>query len=582
MRNAVFGIVMGAVLSSMAAGVADAGTPVVESYTGKRPDRADEILRPMFEVFAERGCLSGPALSQALEVYSRDAIAASPQEIEGLSKSVDTGINYLDTGKYLLAADTLARATEIARKAPGLLARDDSQRGVALRAYVGLSIAFQRASQEFTRKGMRSEAAKAKARADETMAEAVRSFPGMEPDRVLDGSEVVNWWRQVRDRQTSAPTGTLVIEPGDPTVNVFVQESYVGRGLVTKAGVPPGLVRVYTERPEGRGRVHLVDVGPGQVQRLVIDWDFDAALYTSSSVGFSFTSPVDHRERRRVYAGRIATMLGEKYAIIVGLSSRSDGHHVFGMLVDRVGTVIVSGEALLDVPAADREQVLRSFAQLLTAGVRDGAPHVQGVAPLDLDADPLPWADQQLLAAAVPEGRSNGAIGRALSWSGLGATSAVLGAGLWYMAVDGTIPDQHVAYFRTTKDTGIKLVAGGVALSALTGYAWGRTGPPPPRVLAKGPWRWIIGGGSVAALAAGAVLIAYDDPGYSFYDGKPSMNPTMRPTLVPGGILATVGGLGLGTFLWLSLGSPANETSTMVPVVNVSGDGGSLGVMGRF
>ena len=168
------------------------------------------------------------------------------------------------------------------------------------------------------------------------MAEGVRWFPGMEPDRIR-GKEAIEWWREVRERQLASPTGTLVVDPGDDGVSVFLQEGYVGRGLTTKAGLPPGTYRVYTERAEVSGRVHSVDVRAGEVTRLVLDWKFDSTLHTGSWVGFAYESPVEHRERRGRDAGRIATLLQEPYAILVGLSSRGDGRYVFGLAVSHPG-----------------------------------------------------------------------------------------------------------------------------------------------------------------------------------------------------------------------------------------------------
>lgn len=574
-------IVGAALVASLLSSTARAGTPVVETYTDKRPEHADELLRPMFEVFNDRGCTTGQQLTDALSSESRAGVAASQIDVENLAAIVDSGINLLNDGDYEHAAEKLLRAKAIAEQSSALLARDDSRRGVALRAYVGLAMVFQRMSAALSRKGDRTGAARAMARADQVMDDAVRSFPGMEPDRVRHGTEVVEWWRRVRDRQLAAPTGTLVVDPGDDGVNVFIQESYAGRGI-TRKELAPGSYRVYTERPEATGRVHTVEVRSGETKRLVIDWDFDAALFTGSAVGFSFDSPITHRERRRVYAGRVATTLGEKYAIIVGLSSNSDGHYAFGLAVDRVGTVVVSGEVSLDVPNPD--EALRNFAVLLTTGTTTGVPdkakHVPGVSPLDLEADPLPWADHPSVSASSPPHRHSTATVIAAGTSTAGAAAA-LGVGLWWMKIDGQVNTRDGS-FPTTKWNGVGAVSAGVVLGGVSGYLWARSGVEPPRSLRR--WRWVVGGASVAALAGGAALIAIDDPGYSFYNGTAELNATMRPTLVRGGILATVGAVGLGTYLWLSQSSspPAHDAITVRPLVNISPESTSIGLMGSF
>src|SRR3712207_2642678 len=84
---------------------AHASCPVVETHTGARPERADERLRPMFDVFEERGCLSGRTLTDALAGYSRAGLSVSEDELQSLGSRIDNGIN-------LLRKEEFARATE--------------------------------------------------------------------------------------------------------------------------------------------------------------------------------------------------------------------------------------------------------------------------------------------------------------------------------------------------------------------------------------------------------------------------------------------------------------------------------------
>jgi hypothetical protein len=180
------------ILILLAAVPTHANCPVVETHTGARPERADERLRPMFDVFEERGCLSGRALTDALAGYSRAGLSVSEDELQSLGSRIDSGINLLRKEEFARATEQFQQAIDIARGASAALARDHSLRTTALRAYVGLALAFKRWGEQLQRDRDGEGAARAFANAAQWMEEGVRSFPGMEPDRIR-GKEAVEW-----------------------------------------------------------------------------------------------------------------------------------------------------------------------------------------------------------------------------------------------------------------------------------------------------------------------------------------------------------------------------------------------------
>jgi hypothetical protein len=542
-----------------------AGCPVVETYTGARPAQADERLRPMLQVFEERGCLFGRALTDALAEHSRAGLSVSEAELQSLGSHIDSGVNLLRKEEFGRAAEQFQRAIEIAGGASAVLARDDSQRTTVLRAYVGLAMAFKRLGMKLQQARDREGAARALANAEKWMADGVRSFPGMEPDR-LRGMEAVQWWRDVRERQLTSPTGTLVVDPGDDGVSVFLQEGYLGRGLTTKTGLPPGTYRVYTERAEVSGRVHSVEVRAGEVARLVLDWKFDSALHTGSWAGFRYESPVEHRERRGMDAERIASMLHERYAIIVGLSSRGNGQYAFGLAVDPSGRALVSGEVLLD-DSTDTPDVLRSFALALsTRGASPRSARAHGIAPLDLDAAPLPWVERSPASARHGEKwprwpRVSQAV------IGIGALAA-LGSSLWYLAspdddhTQPTYDDQKTPAVRVFTASSV-VMGTGVYLYL---HESGSTGTITAAMLGMG----------IAGLLSGAMMYATDE---DLYFGSGWQRKYYRDTAAAGLIIGAAGVAMTGVGAWLLRREHPRAT---MPIVFVERDRGLIGWSGRF
>jgi hypothetical protein len=521
----------------------------------------------MFEVFEERGCLVGRALTAALAKHSRAGLSVSEHELHSLGSRIDRGVNLLHKEDFAGAAEQFRRAIVIAEGASAVLARDDSQRATVLRAYVGLAMASKRLGMKLQRAKDREGAARAFADAEKWMAEGVRSFSGMEPDR-LRGMEAVQWWRDVRERQLTSPTGTLVVDPGDDGVSVFLQESYTGRGLTTRTGLPPGTYRVYTERAEVSGRVHTVEVRAGEVARLLLDWKFDSTLHTGSWVGFPYESPIEHRERRGMDAGRVASMLHERYAIVVGLSSRNDGQYAFGLAVAPSGKVLLGGEVLLD-DSPDTDAILRHFARALS--MRGGSSRsipVRGIAPLDLGADPLPWIERHMAAASAGRGRG-GARWRRISQAviGLGVLAAA-GSSAWYLA---SPDDDHTQpTYDDRKTPAVQVFTGSSIVVRADVYLYLRksrsTGVAAAAALGTG----------IAASLSGAMLYATDEDSYA---GSGWVRPKYRETAAPGLI---VGGAGIALTaigLWLLR---RDHQDTSIPIVFVERDRGFIGLSGQF
>jgi hypothetical protein len=348
-----------------------------------------------------------------------------------------------------------------------------------------------------------------------------------------------------------------VVDPGDDGVNVFLQEGYMGRGLTTKTGLPPGTYRVYTERAEVSGRVHSVEVRAGEVTRLVLDWRFDSTLHTGSWVGFAYESPTEHRERRAMDTGRVASMLHEPYAIIVGLSSRGSSQYAFGLAVNPSGKVLVSGEVLLD-DSTDTDAILRHFA--LALSMRGASPRsvpVQGIAPLDLDIDPPPWIERPMVAAApAAQGRNQTRWRRVSQLAlGIGALGAAASSALYLANPDD---ERTIGGF-----AGSSIVVGSGV------YLYLRESRSTSTVTAA-----MLGTG-IAAVLSGAMLYVADE----------DLNPvgpqqrTYRNTAIHGVIIGSAGVALTGAGIWL-LTRERRDSSP--PIVFMERGSGFIGWTGHF
>jgi hypothetical protein len=584
-------VFLAAVLAARPSYGATIDAVLVEAYTGPRPLPASDILQPLISELTERGVVAGERLSDELSDLSRAGMSVSSELVKHLGRLVDVGHSSLNTGDYAAAGSRLTRAIEVARASTALLSKEDSLRKITLHALLGLTMVLQREadqaaseSRKLDRAGKRTDAAlkrqeegKARELAEAMIEEAIRSFPTVEPDPDEYGTDILLWWRKARQKLQKAGTGTLVIDPGDDGVTVWINEAFAGVGVTTKGDLLPGRYRVYTQRAADIGRVHLVDVVPRQITHHTIDWRFDTALRTGAYVGFSFKSAQDHRELRASYAARVAKAAGAKEAIVVGLSSQDGAQLAFGLRVDGEGRVITAGQVLLG--RADSAANLHALALLLTGQRQD----VDGLQRL---GDPLPWVDQRPEPAVHPRGAAADAAQTPRAWpawTAAGLSGAALTAGIIWSVTDSDCVASQTdpcARIRTTKTEAIVASSTGIVLGAATGYLWGRHRRAQRR-LVRGRWVWITGAASVGAVAAGTTLMAMGSRMYQL--GEDDTNNGLKPyrsTLLLGGCITAVGAVGLGFSVYSATGRA--ESVSLMPTVSVGADSAAVGVAGRF
>jgi len=553
------------VLIGLGVGLLVQGSPaaadglVIEVYTAddpaRRPDEADEVLPALFDELEDRGFDSRGRLGADVSRVWPGGLEVPEDEVRKLGAIVNAGLAAYSGGRWAAAEAEYKRVLEIARHVPAAIVGNAAQIDLVYRALLGRAMALKRSGKEHA--------------AELMFEEAIRSFPGMEPSRA--GAEVVLLWRGVRDRLAAEGTGALIVECTDPAAVIFVNLGYSGSRSTTKTDLFRGEYHVFAQAEGVSGRSYSVPVSPGRVSRLEIDWSFDAALRTQPYVGFEFGSSTEHREHRYDYAAKLARRLGKARTAAVGLSKTRWGYALWGFVVDANGRPQREGYVWIhDLSRAD--EIARGFARYLAGDPRAG----------DIQTEPFdPTAPRASLE------QETGTAGPVLAWTSAAATATALGIGLTWMALDETclepVPDYYSCRRIRTKTEGIIGVSTGVGLGILSGYLMARSGPQPPRAL-RDAWRWVIGGASLAALAGGTWLIAIDQPNFSgFTDtGAGIRRPWHRPTLLPGGIATAAGAIGLGTSVWLFLGSSNDDAPAITPLVEVTADGTSWGVAGHF
>jgi len=530
---------------------------VIEVYTAedpaRRPPEADEILGALFDELESRGFDTRGRLGADVSRVWPGGLEVSGDEVQNLDAIVNAARSAYSGGRWSAAETEYQRALDIARQAPAAIIGNDARLELVYKALLGRAMALKRLGKDH------------EAAAELMVEEAIRAFPGLEPNRY--GAEVIALWRKVRDRLAAEGTGTLVVECTDPAAVIFVNLNYSGSRSTTKTDLLRGDYHVFAQAEGVAGRAYSVEVEPGHVSRLEIDWSFDTALRTAPYVGFEFGSPTEHHEHRFAYPARLAQRLGKSRAVAVGVSKTRWGLAVWGFVVDASGRPLREGYVWISDPS-DADELVRGFAGYLAGDPR--ADEIQTepfdpTAPREQRRDGKPTRTVGLLGATTA-GLTVGAISVGLAWT--------------YLDEKCSNGGSYPCPIHETKSKGISAISAGVALSGLTGYLVGRFRAKEPRAL-RGKWVWLVGGASLATVAAGAGLIAADEPMYVVRDGVAGLRPTYRPTLLAGGIVTSIGALGLGVTIYSAMG-PDEPRRKLLPTVSVTDDGAMVGVAGGF
>jgi hypothetical protein len=476
-RSALITLMTALVTAGAGATAARAQGVVLESYPGDRPGDAEYLLAPLLAELTGRGYLSGAAdLGRAIDgKLTRSGHELTSEQLAKAKRLVEDGWKQWLSGDFDGAIEDLSGAVDLFGSAPASVARNQSLRDPMRRALVGLALANKRLGNA--------------AEATTAMAEVIRSFPDRAIDKSTFGPEAKSFYEQVQSDLESRGKGSLRIDVDDSSAVVFVNGRYITLGSTTLSDLYAGRYRVYLQQGDAQGRVHTVDVEPGEEKTLSVTWGLDSSLRTHTWVGFEFASAEDRQRDQPRYATTVARAVGGASVVVVGIDV-VDGKRVMEGSVLLGDTATTLRKAYLPIePVAPNATQVRSLALFLAGGKATSDLVVVG------DNETVP----------VDEGPSRPF--RAWKWVALGAGVAGLAAGGYLLAIDGDCKTGEIP-------------AGGSC-----GELYDTTTPA-----------YLAAGAGAALVTVGIILWIKDDPAPS----EPSRTATVIP--LPGGAMLGVVG----------------------------------------
>ncbi len=425
-------------------------TLVLESHVGARRPEDARILGPAREELRLRGAMT-EIPDGAAERLGR-AGKLPEQRIAAALAAIKKGHDLWMEGDFRRAAELLAPAIADLQASPATFASKPELRSEIRRGLVALALAHHRM--------------RAAEDATAAMAEVVRSFADQPFDRVTFGPEAHGLYQSVAATLRRSAPGKLRVSVNDDAATILVNERFAGVGAVALDGVIPGRYRVYAQKGDHPGRLHLVDVAAGGTVETMIDWKLDSRLRSGQDhVGLVFADTTEQTADEATRATQIARLLGAS-AVVVLRAGTEDGRRVV------VGTRY----------SLDTAQPLRS-ARLLLEPTPPGKGALIALArfllgdPPSRDLDVLAPRDATVITDEPTHRDDRGGRRRsgAWKWVALAGGAAAIGTGVYLVSIDGPIKDANGDFTPDQYDTrlpGIVSIAAGTALVATGIVLW--------------------------------------------------------------------------------------------------------------
>jgi len=420
---------------------AEPASIVVESYDGDRPADAAALLQPVYGELAKRGFLAGDTLGAAIDqTISRPAGTLGASQSADAQKLVAQGYDDFINGDYQKAIDAEQRALTLYASAPATLAKESALRDLQWKAL----LVTARSSEVL---GNGEDAFR-------SMAEAIRTIP----DRPVNPTEfdpsVKTLYRKVKDELVRQGAATLEIKVDDPTAVIFVDERFVGTGAAKLDGIMPGRYRVYVAKGDAPGRVREIEVPAKGHASVDVAWEIDGVLRTRAGyvgleaprgAGLSLDAAV-----------RIARALAAKRVVVLSIQTVEGRRSIVAYAIATESQNKIYGAVQIE-PVSPPPSTLEKLAAL-TAGDKVDATGI-------ITTEPAPVRTRRVI------GQRPSAMHK-LKWVfGAGALAA-LGTGGALIAIDDQPASggARTAEYHDTKNLGLGVAAGGVALAAVAIY----------------------------------------------------------------------------------------------------------------
>jgi hypothetical protein len=437
---------------------------VLESHVGSRPRDADYLLDPLLDELTKHGFRSSSVTGTRINSqHSLTSEVLAAKDVKKAREAINNGYQAYIAGKLEGAIDECERGVELLMSRPATMVREQMLRDDLHKGLVVMSMANSRLS--------RDEAL------EESMGEFLRSFPDKDIPRASYGPEGVKLYHRLNKRlNEKLSKGTLQIAAGNG-VMVYVNERHIGIGS-QELELLPGRYRVYTQRVDKPGRVHLVDVEAGRKRTLVVDPALDAALRTDTFVGFSFPTEEKRAELEERAARQLGKAIGAKKIVLVGFQKVKGQDSIVVTMVEmeRKGPSSAARVAIPEDSAPSAKQLRALAAFVVGDGPPTAAIEVLHTAPMVGASDDEAAPGGLTLRSSVEE--PNSGISSAWRWTSWVAGGAAIGVGGYLISIDGDgtcelLPGQVACPdVYETLVPGIATAAGGVALGALGFYLW--------------------------------------------------------------------------------------------------------------
>lgn len=409
-------------------------TLVMESRVGARWQDADRHLATLVLGLEGEDALGGEALARRLErLVSRPAGAETAPG--GFRQQVAEGRRLFIEGQYSQSIRLLEKTREALHANPALVATDQGLRDSLYQALLYLAHAHLRLKQTD--------------QARRQITAVLRGFPKRPLSTARYGPELVSLYQQVRRDMSRLPRGRLVIKSQPAGSMVFLNERYVGMSPITVQDLYPGSYRVYLQRPDQRGRVHLVQLF-GKDRDLSLDMRLDKVLDTKGRVSLVYADEAGRKAQQIAHASTLARRMNAARVILLEQLVLEGERALGATLVEAAkGTTLRSARVSL-LPAGEAPARVARLARFISTG--------KAGEDLEIHGGALP-------AQASASSPSTSAFGW-LKWVSLGVAVAGVAAGATLMFFDGRkvecgLPDDKLC--PETYDT----LAGGAALTAV-------------------------------------------------------------------------------------------------------------------
>lgn len=586
-------------------GPTDKPVIVLESHVGSRPAKLAPFLRAVNDQLETRGYAAFPASVMRLagNDLPRSGILDPDLTAAGLAELHSSAFAKYKAAQCGEALPQLIEARDKTRRNPALVANDIGNHDLMFRTLVAIADCHKRLGDE---KSART-----------AMKEVRRVYPTRPVSRAdAWGPSGEELYMTAMLDERGVMRGRLTIGAGDANAQIAVEGQLRGIGNVSLGDLLPGVYRVFI-RTSARdpGRQYDVMVKPGDETRLKVDINRDELLHASEDyVALTYPSESARKDECKV-ATHFAERWTESGATIVLASGEENGRPVIvgmrcrdGEQVRRATIFTDTDEAttpeklvpfLDDITTDDTRAVTRKVTKqpsytvpaLVTGG---GLVATIVGAALELRKErpnPGQVVEQPQYLASYPglSIRIAGGVATATGlyllmrnhegtrrpstsskWLVLSGSLVMIGSVAYHIAAPVNDRDEIASRVYTVGG----FVAGSMALGGGV-YKWLRDTRDTSRFSAGA-----LGFGAAAALSAGFLLVADEDPEDTHTLGPRAEYGVRRnywDTGIPGAITGGAAVVAIGIGIW-----GASHSSTSTPIATIDGESTMVGWAGTF